>query len=178
MGVDALEAAIGLLLLLVLPGFGIYRAVLPERRILRPWSASALIEAAAASLLLSLSLTVIVGWLWLGSSAGFSAAWTDPTLEASLASIAAVAFVVAALRGGFARTAPAAPALDPEGGTEGPMEIVRELERLTREERRIAHRLRRVERSSGEATALQAELDRVRGQVDAVRARREAEYAL
>jgi hypothetical protein len=168
---------LGLLLIFLLPGFGLTRAIWPERRVLRPLSLRALVEQLTTSLVLSVVATVLVGFAWLGSSAGVQATWSDPVVEGTLALLAAAALVVAAARGSFARVPPEAPRLEPEGGHEGPLELLRRLDQYERDERRLEHRLRTAGEASSEGRTIRAELDRLRAEAEALKERRESEYA-
>jgi hypothetical protein len=177
MSVSPAETLLGLLLVFLLPGFGLTRAFFPERRVFRPLSLRTLVEQLTSSLVLSLVVTVLVGFAWLGTSVGVQATWSDPLVEASLAVVAVVALAVAALRGSFARVPPEGPPLEPEAGHEGALDIVRDLDRMAHEERRLAHQLRAAGERTKEGQAIRAELERVRAESEAVRRRREAEYA-
>ncbi len=172
---NAAEVLAGLALVFVLPGFAIGRAVFPERRLLRPFSLYRITEEAAMALVLSVAVTILAGFAWLGTSTGVEPGWSDPILEATLALITLAALGVAAARGGFRRLPPAAPAPDPAGGLGDPMEIVRDLERLHRTERRLLHELRV---GGGDPDAVRRELDEVRAEIARRTADREAEYAL
>lgn len=172
------EGAAGALLLFFVPGYAVTKALFPEWRVRGPEGTRRLLEIATLSFVASIGLTVVVGYGILNlAPGGFAAAWSDPLLEAVLAAVALVAFVVALRRGAFARTPPPAPAAPPEGGEEGAWELSRELERLGRDERRIQHSLRVATLSPSDAARLRAELDRVRAERDALRRRREEEYA-
>ncbi len=167
------QGLVGLLLVFFLPGFAVARAVFPERRILRPFSSIALVESIALGLVLSVAITILVGFAWLGSSVGFQAGWSDPLVEATLAAVALVGFVVAYWRGSFARVPPVPATVEPNVPESDPIDLIRELERLHREERRIRHRLRT--RTEGRADA-ERELEGVRSEIARLAAQREAEY--
>jgi hypothetical protein len=170
------ESAIGLLLVYFLPGFGITRAVFPERRVFRPWSAKDLLEQATASIVLSVGTTILVGYAWLGTSLGVQAGWNDPVIEVTLAVVAAVAFAVAAGRGSFSREPPPGPLRADVATESDPMELVHELERLSREERGLRHRIRVAGPGSKEAEPLAQELSRVRAEAARLRAERGEAY--
>lgn len=172
------EGAVGALLLFFVPGYAVTKAVFPEWRIGGPEGNRRLLEIATLSFVTSVGLTVLVGFGLLDlAPGGFSAAWSDPVLEAALASIALVAFVVAAARGAFARVPPAARPPEETGGEEGAWEVSRELERLGRDERRLQHALRVASQSPADTARLTAELESVRAERDALRRKREEEYA-
>jgi hypothetical protein len=177
MPASSLEAAVGLLLIFFLPGFGLTRAIFPEQRVFRPLSLRTLVEQLTGSLVLSIVATILVGFGWLGSSVGAQATWSDPRIELSLAVVTVAALAAAAARGSFARTPPAGPRLEPNAGQEGPLELLRRLDELAHEERRLLHRLRTAGEGTPEGKAVRGELDRVRAEAETVRRRREAEYA-
>src|SRR5579871_3522205 len=117
-----LEAAAGLLLLFVLPGFFTARALFPEWRLSGPEALTRGVETAALSWVVSTAYTVLVGTVLLNlPGAGFSSGWSDPVLEAALAAISGAAAVAAVARGGFSRTVPPARAPEPTGGEGGGM---------------------------------------------------------
>ncbi len=170
------EAALGLLLVYLLPGFGITRALFPERRVFRPWSAKELLEQTTASIVLSVGTAILVGYAWLGTTTGVRAGWNDPLIELTLAVIAAAALAVAGGRGSFSREPPRGPP-HTDGVTEtDPMVLVHELEALSREERVLRHRIRVAGPGSNEAEPLAQELARVRAEAARLRAGREGEY--
>jgi hypothetical protein len=173
---SSFEAVAGLLLVFFVPGYTVTKALFPEWRIRGPAGLLRLIEIVTLSFVLSVVLTVLVGYLLLvGTSAGFQAYWTSPVLEGILVVIALAAFLVAYSRKAFARVPPVAPPLEPAGGEEGAWEFLRQLEVLGREERRLEHELRVS--STSERPHLQTRLDEIRAQSAALRAEREAQYA-
>jgi hypothetical protein len=177
MSVNGAEMVAGALLVFFVPGYAVTKAVFPEWRIRGAVATLRLLEVVTLSLVTSVGLTVLVGYALLeGGPNGFQAAWGDPLLEAVLAAVAAVAFVVAWERGAFARTPPAPPAPEPadEAGT---WRLVEQLDELRREERRIRHRLRQAPAGSTEASRLRGELERVRAETSHLQTRREEEYA-
>ncbi len=127
-----LESIAGLLLLFVLPGFTTARALFPEWRLAGPRSLRPLVETAVLSFVLSVVLTVLVGYALLAAApGGFRASWSDPLLEAVLAAVTVIAFVVGLVRGGYPvhggrATASAGPE-EPD-----PWELTRTLDRLRR----------------------------------------------
>jgi hypothetical protein len=177
MTVDAAFAVGGIILIFFLPGFGLTRALFPEQRVFRPRSLRTLVEQLTLSVFASLVLTVLVGFAWLGTSTGFEAAPSNPLVELTLAAVTVVALAAATLRGSFSRNPPRAPHPSEELGHERPLELVRALDDLAREERRLRHRLRSVEADSREHATVTAELESVRGEASRLKARREAEYA-
>jgi len=172
-----LEGLVGALLLFFVPGYAVAKALFPEWRVRGPQGGRRLLEIVTLSFVMSVGLTVVVGFGILDLvPGGFAAAWSDPVLEAVLAAITVVALVAAFFRGAFARTPPTGPSV-PEGkGEEGAWELSRELERLGRDERRLQHALRVSSANPAESARLTAELDSVRAERDALRRKREEEY--
>ena len=172
------EVVVGFLLIFFVPGYALTKATFPEWRVRGPDGLLRLLETVTLSFVLSIVLTVLVGYgLLAAAPGGFQAYWTDPLLEAALAAVAAVGFAVAWLRGGFARSAPPAPPSEAPFGETGAWQLSRELERLAREERRIRHQLRVHGGDPAEASRLREELARVDGERSELQRRREAEYA-
>jgi hypothetical protein len=171
------EALLGLLLVYFLPGFGVVRAMFPERRVFRPLSLRTLVEELTASLVLSVALAILIGFVWLGTSTGVQASWSQPLVELTLGLIGLVGLALAAFRGSFARIPPTATEPEPSPGEAGAFELIRSLDQIAREERRLTHRLRVVGEGSSESTAIRAELERVRAESARIRRLREAEYA-
>ncbi len=171
------QAVAGGLLLFFLPGFTIAKALFPERRVRGPQAVGWALELVAIAFVLSVVLTVVVGYLLLvGAPGGFSATWGNPLLETGLAAIALVAFVAGWLQGAYARE-PRRPAR-PVAQEEGPWELDERLDRLQRERRRLERELRRAGTGEAAATGLR---ERIAGIVDeerTLRRRREAEYDL
>ena len=153
-------AVLGALLLFALPGFALSRALFPEWRFRGEAGTLHAVETVALSVVLSLSMTILVGFAFLNLPVGFSAVWGDPTLEIVLIVATAVALVIAALRGAFARVAPAGPTLEPLGGEEGGADLLARAEAIARERRRLRHALR------GNAGGLDA--NRLREQIAAL----------
>jgi hypothetical protein len=176
MTVSPAEAVLGILLVFVLPGLAVSRAMFPEWRFRGPDGLIRSVETASLSLVLSVALTILVGFGLLSSSGGFSATWTDPLLEAALAGITALGFAVAWLRGAFARVPPTARPLEPLGGEDGGADALRRAEELLREERRLRHALR-VSHDEASTARLQDDLGRVRAEVRRLGSAREEEYA-
>lgn len=172
------EAAVGILLIFFLPGYALTRALFPEWRIRGPDATLRAIETATLSFVTSVAFAVFVGYLLLvASPGGFQAYWSSPVLELILAAITVVGLVLAYVRGAFDHDPPRAPSAEPGGGEEGAWELLRELDRLAREERRLEHALRTADGNSIEAARLKEQLAHVRSEAEGLRARREAEYA-
>lgn len=166
---DALGVAFGIALFFFVPGFAVARAVFPERRLRGAGGARETVELVVLAFVLSVVLTVLVGYLLLTlAPGGFSAGWGSPTLESALGAIAAVAFAVGALEGAYAPVPPARRTPAPEPGGEGAWELSRTLDRLG-SERRALRRRSAGGAPSSEELAL-AEQERALGRV------REAEY--
>lgn len=176
MAVPFYEALAGLLLLYLLPGLAVTQAVFPEWRFRGPQAVERAVTTGALAVILSASLTIVVGFALTGLPSGFSAAWSNPVLEEILAAIALVAAIVAWRRGAYARTPPAAPTPEP-GSKEVPgWPTIRTLEQLHREERRLRHALR----AGGDAAAsarTRSRLEEVRAQIEEVRTDRGRELA-
>jgi hypothetical protein len=170
---DGVEAVVGLALLFVLPGFAVARATFPEWRFRGPGGTVHLVETLTLSLVLSVALTIVIGFALLSSSAGFGATWSDPSIFVALAAVTAVGLVVALARGAFAAIPPAGPELPSERGNEGAFETIRELDGLVATERRLRHRLRVLPRDDPERSKVDRELADVVGRRAAVLAARE-----
>jgi uncharacterized membrane protein len=170
------EAVVGGLLLFFVPGYAVTKALFPEWRVRGPAGARRLVEVVTLSFVTSVGLTVLVGYGILNlAPGGFAAAWSDPLLEAVLAAVAVVAFAAAFARGAFARTVPPGPERR-ETGEEGSWELSRELDRLSRDERRLRHEMRVAALTPSETARLSAELDSVRAEREALQRKREEEY--
>ncbi len=172
------EIVAGLLLVFGLPGYALTKATFPEWRVRGPDALLRVVEIGTLSLVLSVGVTILVGFV-LGNLPGglFQAGWSDPLLEAVLAAIAAVALVVAVLRGAFAQTPPVGPASEPSPGEEDPMTLVRTLEATDREIRRLRHQLRTLPSGDPARTSLEAQLEQAQRRSQDLRAGREAQYA-
>jgi hypothetical protein len=175
--VGSLEAVVGGLLLFFVPGFFTSRALFPEWRLRGPAALRRLVETLTLSFVLSVTLTVLVGYLLLAAApGGFQAYWTDPVLEAALAAVAVAAFGAGVLRGAYGREVPDRRPTQPDAGGSGAWDLTRELDRLRQEERRLRHALR-VSTGSAEEHEIRERLTKVQADTDALRRRREAEYA-
>ena len=166
------EAVAGGALLFALPGLAVARAVFPEWRFRGPDGLRRVLETVTLGFVLSVALTVLVGGALLGiAPGGFAASWGDPLLEAALAAIALVAFVVGLFEGAYARVPPVTPTPAPDPGGEGAWPLSRALERLNREEARLARR-----GAEGSADD-RRRLEEIRSERARLEAGREAEYA-
>src|SRR5579859_7954789 len=112
MSVSPVEAGVGLLLLFFLPGLALTQAIFPEWRLRGEAAIERIVTTGALALVLSVALTVVVGFGLLNLPVGFSAAWSDPLLEEILAGIAILGAFVAWRRGAYRRIAPAPPAIE------------------------------------------------------------------
>jgi uncharacterized membrane protein len=175
MSVPVYEAVAGVLLIFVLPGFALSRAVFPEWRFRGPGGTEHAIETAAFSLVLSVSLTVVVGFALENSpGTGFSASWNDPLLQLVLFAITVIALGAAFARGAFSRTLarPKAPEVRPSRD----WETLRELDRIARERGRLQRALHRARGNPQEVERLEARLDALKLESDRVKRQREAEF--
>ncbi|HLY76762.1 MAG TPA: DUF1616 domain-containing protein [Thermoplasmata archaeon] len=172
------EIVAGLLLVFALPGYAITKATFPEWRLQGANALLRIVEVGTLSLVLSVTVTILVGFV-LGNLPGsfFQAGWTDPLLEVILASISAVGLAVAVLRGGFSKTPPAAPAIERSPGEEDPMGLLRALEESQRLARRLRHAIRQLDREDPHRAQLEAQLADAQRRSQELRAHREAEYA-
>jgi len=176
MSPNAAEIAAGLLLLFFVPGYTLTKATFPEWRVRGPVATLRLLEIATLSFVTSLVLAVLVGYfLLVAGPTGFQAYWSDPVLEAILAGIAAVAFGVGWYRGAYRRTPPVGAPPEPVGDLGG-WEVVEELDRLRRDERRVRHDLRRAGTNSADSARLHSELERIQSESAQLRSRREGDY--
>lgn len=171
-----LEFAAGSLLLFFAPGYFVTKATFPEWRVRGDDALARAIEIGTLSFVLSVGLTVLVGYaLLVGGPQGFQAAWSDPVLETVLFVVAIVAFGVGMGRGAYRKDPPVRiPA--PSPGEERPFELARELTQLDREEVRVRRALRRAE-TGEERAGLERALDGLRARRTDLERRREAEYA-
>jgi hypothetical protein len=177
MSANPAEVAAALLLLFFVPGYTLTKATFPEWRVRGPEATLRLLEIATLAFVLSVGLTVLVGYfLLVGGPSGFQAYWSNPVLEEILGGIALAGFVVGWARGAWRRepTRPATPEAPDERGA---WELVEALDELRRDERRVRHALRVAPAGSSQARDLQRELDRIQARAADLRAHREAEYA-
>lgn len=172
------EAVAGIILIFFLPGYALTKAVFPEWRIAGAEAGLRAVEVATLSFVLSVALTVFAGYLILvAAPGGFQAYWSSPVLEAVLALLAVVGLVVAWRRGAFAKTPPHIPQPPSDTGEEGAWELLRELDRIAREERKIQHTLRQSATSPSDRSRLTDELGALRTERERLQSLREAEYA-
>lgn len=175
-GADIAEATAGFLLVFFVPGFAVTKALFPEWRVRGPGALRRGVEIVTLSFVLSVILTVFVGYVWLAAApGGFHAAWSDPTLEATLAAIAVVALGVGFLRGAY-RSTPPGPSPAPLEPEIDPLELTRELDRLAREERRVRHELRVGAQDPAERGRLTARLESLRAESEELVRRQEKTY--
>jgi hypothetical protein len=174
-----IEAVAGGALLFFVPGFTVAKALFPERRVRGPDGVRWALELAALALVLSVGLTVVVGYVLLvAAPGGFTASWGDPLLEAVLAAIALAAAVAGWLGGAYARSPPSA-RLEPEPGTAGAWELSVGLDRLQRQRLAVERELLAMPEADTEGRArLAARRDGLVRDMEALRRRREAEYDL
>lgn len=172
------EIVLGLLLVFGLPGYAITKATFPEWRLKGPDALLRTVEIGTLSLVLSVAVTILVGFV-LGNLPGafFQAGWSDPLLESILAFVTAVGLVVAVLRGGFQRVPPMAPAPEPSPGEEDPMALIRALDETQRQARRLQHAIRQLKTDDPERSRLEQQLEDVLRKSRDLRAGREKEYA-
>lgn len=175
--ISGLEAAAGVLLVFFVPGYAVVKATFPDWRLRGPTAALRALEIGALAFVLSVTLTVLVGFVLLRAGpAGFQAAWSDPELEAGLGIVALAAFVIGWWEGAYRREPPVR-APNPVDEEAGAWELSRELERLRREERRLLHRVRVAGDDAGRRADSERELASVRERVAELQRVREAEYA-
>ena len=175
---NPVEVVAGLLLVFFLPGYAVSKALFPEWRIRGSGALRRLIELVTLSFVLSVVLTVVVGYFeltWVPG--GFQASWTDPVLEVSLAGIAVVAFVLGLARGAYRTEPPVVPSHPPPGGEEGAFELTRRLDLLGREGRRIRHALRASQPAPSERARLESRLHGVESERAELERQRESDYA-
>ncbi|MCI4318050.1 MAG: DUF1616 domain-containing protein [Thermoplasmata archaeon] len=172
------EALIGFLLVFVLPGFTLAKALFPEKRVRSPHGSLWLVELATLTVFLSVVLTVLVGFGLLNlAPGGLAASWTNPVLETVLAAIAVVGLVVGVFRGAYRKDPPAAPTLEASPGADDGWGLLRRLELAHRDERRLRHALRQKGLSTAEEDRVHGELDRVTSEIHRLRQEREGQYA-
>lgn len=177
MAVSPVEAVLGVLLIFVLPGFAMARALFPEWRFRGPEGLLHATETAALSLVGSVSATILGGFVLLNTPTGFQAGWGNPLLEGFLAAVTIVGLVAAGFRGAFSRVPPPAPPLEPSGGEEGAWELIREMDRMAREERRLLHAIRVAPATGPDRRKLEEELEGLRLHREELERARSEEYA-
>jgi hypothetical protein len=159
------------------PGYTLTKATFPEWRMRGSAALLRLLETFTLAFVLSVVVTILVGYLLLAATpGGFQAYYRNPVLEASLAGVAVVGFAVGWYRGAYRRVPPPRTASEAQPGSEGAWELSRELDRLGREERRLNHELRTRSSGSAEESVLRENLERIRARREELRTYREAEY--
>lgn len=172
-------ALVALLLVFVLPGFGLARALWPEWRLRGERGLETIVTLAAASLVLSVGISILVGFV-LGNAPGgwFQASPSSPVLEAILTGLTGAFLLVALLRGAFSHTVPAPPKLasPPLAGEQDLAEVWQEFEEMARQESELRRRLK-AERGQGspEAAATQRDLETLMARRRERETQREAE---
>ncbi len=170
-------AAIGLLLVFVLPGYTITKALFPEWRVRGPTAGLTAVEIVSLTLVNSVALTIVIGFaLLVLPGRGFAATWSDPLLEIVLAGISVLALGVGMVRGAYSQRPPPAPAPIDDPGTRDGWELVQRLEAIDRERRRLRHVLRRAGASPTEADRARSTIAQLDAEAAALRRDREAEY--
>ena len=177
MAVSPALAALGLVVLYLLPGLGLAAAVFPERFRPARERRRALVEVAALAVVMSVAVTILFGEALQASAAGFSASWSDPTLELLDGGLGLAGLAVGALRGAFSEgpSGELPPAVPSENEEAWP--ALRQLERLAREERRIDRSLRRADLAASERTELERRRAAIREERSGLLRRRERDYA-
>jgi uncharacterized membrane protein len=175
---NVLEAVVGFLLVFFVPGFFISKALFPEWRVRGPLALRRLVEMITLSFVLSVVLTVVVGYLLLSAApGGFQASWSDPVLESVLLAVTVVAVGWGAVRGAYRREPTARPTPPAPSPEEGAFELTERLDQLAREARRIRHALRAGSTDPVERSRLSARMEEIRAETAELGRRREAEYA-
>lgn len=172
------QAILGGLLIFVLPGFTITKAVFPEWRVLKRGALRRLAELVTLSLVTSVALTVLMGYVLLAAApGGFQAFWSDPVLEIALAAITVVAFAFGLARQAYSRTPPPTtlPSPRPPDLEEKAWDVSGQLDRLQREERRLLRSLRRASADGSDAAELRQRLEEIRAETAAAGRAREGE---
>lgn len=170
-------AVLGALLVFVLPGYTLTKALFPDWRVRGPVAGLRAVEILSLSLVTSVALTIVAGFaLLVLPGQGFAASWSDPVLEGALAGIAVVALGVGMVRGAYAHDPPPAPPLEPSPGADDGWALVGRLEAIDRERRRLLHQLRREGATGPEAERRRATLTALDQEAETIRRRREEEY--
>ena len=176
--VSPLLAVVGLLLVFFLPGYLVAKALFPEWRVRGPRGAIRAVELVTLGLILSVALTILVGFgLLNGAPSGFSASWSNPVLEGFLLAIAIVALVVGLLRGAYRPEPPAGPEPEPAPGATDGWGLVQRLEAIERERRSLRRALRGSAPGSPASTELEGRLTALEREATEIREAREKEYA-
>lgn len=171
-------AVVGLLLVFVLPGYTVAKATFPEWRVRGREAGERAVGLASLSLVLSVAITVLLGFaLSVLPGGGFAATWSDPVLEAGLALVTVAGLGVGLVRGAYARDPPTVAAPEPLPGSDDGWGLVERLEGIDRERRRIRHRARTASLPPDARDRDTAALAALDDEAERIRARREAEYA-
>jgi Protein of unknown function (DUF1616) len=171
-------AVVGGLLVFVLPGYAVTKTLFPEWRVRGAGALLTGVELATLSFVLSVTLTVLVGFVALNAApGGFQATWSNPVVELSLAAITVIGLIAAYIRGAFDRIPPTAPAPEEDPGLTGGWEAMRRLDELARRERGLRRSLTRVAPGSEEERRVRGLLETVKAEASQARAAREAELA-
>jgi len=174
--IAVVETIVGISLVFFLPGFAASKAVFPEWRVRGPDPLGHALRLVTLSFVLSVAITVVVGFALLNLSPdGFSSTWSNPLLEIALVAITGVALTVAWIRGAF-RKGRGVEAERPEAGNAGSWELMRELEALERERHQLERKRRATDSDSPQAAELDRAIAAVRGRSDSLRRTREAEF--
>ncbi len=168
----------GVLLVFVLPGYTVTKALFPEWRIRGPEALLRAVEIGTMSLLLSVTFTILAGFV-LGSLPGsfFQASWNNPLLEIVLVAVTSVGAAVGLLNGAYRREPPSVPVSEPSPGEEHPWELLEALETIHQQERRLQHEIRMRKTGDPVRARLEAELRTAEVRAEELRRAREAEYA-
>ncbi len=170
----ALFALAALALFFFLPGFVWVRALWPEKRFRGPEAVENVVEGLTAGFLLSLALTILIGF-GLGNGPGtFQAAPSDPLLETILAILTAGGLAAGWLRGGWGphSTAGGAEPSSPPEDLEG---TISRFEDMEAEERELSRALK-GSRGAGEASGLRQRLADLRARRRAAEQQRQQEF--
>jgi len=172
------ESVAGILLLFFVPGYTTTRAVFPEWRVRGPEALRRAVEVVTLSFVLSLTWTIVIGYLLLAlAPGGFGPFWSNPELELGLLVVTVGGFLYGWTLGAYAKIPPRPSRPEPDPGGEGAWELSRRLDHLAREERRIEHSLRVTDPAGSEAGTLRGRLETVREESSRLRQDRERTYA-
>ncbi len=172
------EAVAGGALVFFVPGFTVAKALFPERRVAGPDGVRWAIELAALGLVLSVVLTIVLGYgLLAAAPGGFSASWSDPQLEVALTAVAVLALVVGLFEGAYRRRPPLPRPREEGPEDDDPWELDRKLDRLQRERLTLQRELARRAAAEGATTAPERErLEAIVAEEATLRRAREEAY--
>lgn len=169
------DVLLGGLLIFLLPGYAITKAVFPEWRVRGATAALRATEILTLSFVLSVGVTILVGFALLNlPGPGFAASWNDPVLELLLGGVTFAALALGVIRGAYRTDPPPAPALEPSPGSDDGWALIARLEAIDRERRRAEHALRRA--GSQDAERWRSAISELDAEATTLRLRREAEY--